>query len=299
MRYLLALMFAALCLAPAPAMAQFGWGQTFDRNAFHYLPPAATGHWRACINDEQRYESDEVIEGCRRLLENRLNHEDRAMALWWRAVAHERADQADNAAADYQAALAAYTEWAESDNRLTLPYFYRASIYVHLKQYDNALAEYAAADRIMPRIATTYAGRGQVAFAQGDYARAITEFDQAGRLDRVTSFDHLRCEARAAAGTDLEVARRICDRAVRNSEGHPRTLFARGYFRFRQGDMDGATADFARALRSDPHYLLALYGRGVISVRAGRTAEGEADIARARQLDSHTIDYFAGAGLTP
>jgi tetratricopeptide (TPR) repeat protein len=274
MRYLIALIFAALCLAPAPALAQFGWGQTFDRNAFHYLPPAATGHWRACINDEQRYEPDEVIEGCHRLLENRLNREDRAMALWWRAVAYERADQADNAAADYQAALAAYTEWAESDNRLTLPYFYRAAIYVHLKQYDNALAEYAAADRIMPRIATTYAGRGQVAFAQGDYARA-------------------------AAGTDLEVARRICDRAVRNSEGHPRTLFARGYFRFRQGDMDGATADFARALRRDPHYLLALYGRGVISVGAGRAAEGEADIARARQLDSHTIDYFAGAGLTP
>lgn len=182
---------------------------------------------------------------------------------------------------------------------MTEPYYHRASIYAHLKQYDNALAEYAAADHIMPRVAANNAGRGTIAFARGDYARAIIEFDQAARLDRGTSYDYVRCEARAAAGADLDLARRLCERSVRDSDGHPRMLFARGYFRFRQGDVEGAASDFARALRREPTHTLALYGRGVTSVLAGRTAEGEADIARARQLDSHALDYFSGAGLAP
>lgn len=88
MRYRAALVLAAVCLAPAPALAQFSWGQPFERSAFQSLPVTATGHWRACINDEQRYESAEVTEGCTRLLENRLSEEERALALWWRAVGY-------------------------------------------------------------------------------------------------------------------------------------------------------------------------------------------------------------------
>lgn len=301
MKIFAALAFVATLAAPNIAAAQFGWGQQIDRSNFSYLYPTASGDWGACTNAGDRHSFDDIIAGCGRILERATDHDDRASVLWWRGRALEREGQADRAAVDFQDALAEYDAMILDDERSIDGHFYRGGLLVRLRRYDEARQEFILADRILPRQPETRASLANVAFVQGDYTTAIAEYDQAQNLARRSTtagmYDHKRCEARAAAGVDLEVARQACNRAVRDSQGNPWTLVSRGYFRFRQSDFDGALADFERVLEHDHDNAAALYGRATLRARAGQQDTAAADLARARQLDLNAVDYYANAGM--
>jgi tetratricopeptide (TPR) repeat protein len=304
MKLLAALAFVTVLAIAPSASAQFSWGQPFDRSGFQTLDPTATSpDWRACTNDGNRFSSDEVIAGCGRIFENSSSHETRSNALWWRALEYERVGEVELSAADFQAALGEFDAWSRADERSIDAHFYRATMLISMRQYDQALAEFAIADRMLRRQPRVIGSIARVAFLRGDYATAIAEFDRADSIARRRRnygiLTHNRCEARAAAGVDLEQARTICDRAVRESQGHPATLVSRGFFRFRQNDMAGALADFERALARDPHNPAALYGRGVVAARTGQQEMADADLARARELSPRMVEYYANAGMRP
>ena len=304
MKSLAALAFIATMAIVQPASAQFSWGQPFDRSGIQFLYPTATSpDWRACTNDGYRFSSEEVVAGCGRILEDSSSHETRSSALWWRALAYERANQADLSTADFQSALGEFDAWSRADERSIDAHFYRATMLISMREYDRALAELAVADRMLRQQPRVIGGIARIAFLRGDYTTAIAEFDRADSIARRSRgggiLTHNRCEARAAAGVDLEQARTICNRAVRQSEGHPATLVSRGFFRFRQDDMAGALADFERALDRDPGNPAALYGRSVIAARAGQQDAAAADLERARELNPRMVEYYANAGMRP
>ncbi len=303
MKPLAALLFITALTVSSPASAQFngGWSDQLDRLST-MDPTAVSPEWRACTNEEYRYSVDEVVAGCGRAIENASRPRSRAMALWWRAFAYDRTSQIELARADYQAALAEFDTWSRDDPRSIDAHFNRASMLISMREYDQALAELAVADRMLRRQPRIHASIGRVAFLRGDYATAIAEFDQADRLGRHHNFgivSHNRCEARAAAGVELELARTICDRAVRDSANNPSVLTSRGFFRFRQGDLDGALADFERALSADANNPGALYGRATVKARTGQQEAAAADLARSLELSPRTAEYYGNAGMRP
>lgn len=308
-RSVLTIMAMLLAFA-SPAAAQFTapLGMTGSRFDDHLFSPGAfitgrTGDWAACTNDRERFAFEDILAACDRLVLEEQKPRARGAALWWRAYAHERVNDRDRADADYRAALLAYNDWVESGEEPLDSYLARARLHMTLGDYDAALADYDEADDVLPRRPPVHEGRGMLAFLRGDYAVAIAEFDRAERLARMDavplSFDHRRCEARAAAGVEPTQARSICNRVVRESNSHAGALVARAFFRFREGDLVGARADFEFALRRDPERAVAVYGLGVLAVRAGREDEGRAEMARGRSLDPFDVDYYAGAGLRP
>ena len=304
MKSVAALALIAALAAASPAAAQFGWGQEMDMSNFATLDPTAvSSDWRACTNEASRFSTEEIIAGCGHVFANSSRPATRAYALWWRGFAYKRTGQAELAAADYQAALAEFEAWSQADPRSIDAHVNRACLLVSMHEYDQASAELAIADRMRRRQPRVIGAIGHIAFLRGDYATAITLFDRADAIARMDHageiLTHNRCEARAAAGVEMDETEEICDRAVRASQGHPATFVSRGFYRFRRNDMDGALADFESALSRDPNNASALYGRSVVAARAGRQEAADADLARARELNPETIEYYANAGMRP
>src|SRR6185295_3972420 len=177
------------------------------------------------------------------------------------------------ARADFTAAVAALSRQIEASPLSYEAYFQRAQLLAYLQRYDEALADYDAADHIAPNQPISRYGRGVIAFAVGNYPLAIAQLDAAQRMSRFRSgagaihmtdgaysgrrpvgqsFDPLRCTVRAAAGVELDAAEQICDRAVRESNADADALMARGFLRFKQAQYERASEDFAAALRARP-----------------------------------------------
>ncbi|MBN8605520.1 MAG: tetratricopeptide repeat protein [Caulobacterales bacterium] len=305
---------AALILAcvPAPAFAQFTVIPPFEPGAvtprisprdysFGALEAEPTGDWARCSNYARRFTHEEVLLGCEGLLSAEPDAPDRALVHYWRAIAYRQAGDEVGAASAFDVALQAYADWIAEDRYQAEPYFQRAGMLIYLQRYDAALADYTYIDGLLPRQPRTHGGLGRLAFARGDYLAAMREYDRAQTLAerRVAGDDYSigRCESRAAAHIELELALSICNRIVRNTEGNPEALVARGFLKFIRGDLDSARADFARALERNEHLASARYGHGVVLVHLGRVEEGDADIARARTLASERVRALEAAGL--
>lgn len=298
----LSLLFVMLCAGAA--------AQSDDTSDASNAP---TGGWQSCADATHRRTAAQEIAACTRVLDNTQAELWRGAAFWWRGIAQRRAGQLDASAADFASAFAAYSHYIETTPRSYSAYFQRAQLLAYMQRYDEALRDYDAADQISPHQPETRHGRGDIAFARGDYALAIAELDAAAQTMRRRSsagfgsvhtrdgnqqnpgFDPLRCMARAAAGVDLDIAQQICDGAVRDSNGDADALAARGFLRFKQNRFEDAASDFNVALQARPDVPLALLGRGVLRVRGGDAGGGD-DIARARTL-APGIAAYENAGL--
>ena len=313
MKRFLLFLFAAWCLA-SPALAQLnpmlrvtGSNQPsfreFVGSAGLDLPSDCTANTA---------EIARALAACTRVIEDEDNP-NRALAYALVIRGDIYSNNADPAAvADFEHAIDAYTADIadEPDARL---YLGRGAVHYRLEHFDAALADFNRAIALDPNSPTAFFNRASVRFRRGDYRGAAADFDRTALLvERASSRGALRsavrashtspaahagrCEARAAAGVQWEVAESACAAALRNSGGG--ALFSRGFLRFMQGDFQRAWADFDAALEQDADNAQALYGRGVAALRLGRRAEGQADIARATAAGGAALAYYADAGLT-
>jgi tetratricopeptide (TPR) repeat protein len=297
-----------LCLfaIATPAFAQAGWGMSTGSSS---MPPMGSygsdGEWIRCTNENHEHPLERSIEDCTSIINYRgVSRSYLAGALWYRSRLYEDQGQRDLADADISRAIEIYSVMIEADRRDPSGYNNRASANARLENYDAAMADYERAIELEDDYSSPHLGRGQILFRRGDFAGAMAAFDAASRIaarEYGTSANIYggKCAARAAARTELDAARRFCDRAVRNSDRSAWALTTRGYLHFMQGDAEAATADFTNAVERDAYYAPALYARGVMAVRQGRQSEGEADMARALEMNRRQVEYFANAGLRP
>ena len=138
----------------------------------------------------------------------------------------------------------AFCRPAEADDRATCK---NASGEVAIDACSRAIASGKYKGRSLSLL---YTNRGVEYGAKDDNDRAITDHDQAIRLDPKNAL------------------------AFNN----------RGKAYIAKRDNDRAIADYDQAIRLNPKYAAAFYNRGIAKHRNGDKAGGDADIARARHL---------------
>lgn len=269
-----------------------------------------------CTRDRTRASAERAIEVCTQFIGTNATRLEIAGALMVRGARYADKNETAASTADYERALALYTEEVDKAPRVARSYAIRSDAYYDLERYQEALADLDRALRIDSSFAAGFYRRAYIYFRMGNYTAAIADYDRTARLgERMAdrggmrggnpndaarlnpAITAARCEARAAAGVELNVARNLCRDAMRADRR--RFGFSRGFLRFKEGDFAGAWEDFNTAAADDEHNGYALYARGVTAIRLGRQAEGEADIARGLELEGDELEYYVNAGLRP
>jgi tetratricopeptide (TPR) repeat protein len=221
-------------------------------------------------------------------------------------------------------------------------YFYqRGIVYWQLKQADSAMADFNQALKLKPDDLSALVSRAQLSLQTGDKSRAAADLDAADavaskqsdtRFVMAEMYEHAdlmapavaqydlwiashaddarvptalnsRCWARALAGTDLPLALKDCNaalkRADKSSPFYAKVSDSRGLVLLRMAEYDKSIADFDAALKINPRNAWSLYGRGIDEVRKGKTAQGQADIAQATAVWTHVAEAFNRHGIAP
>lgn len=305
----------AVCAAPA-AFAQnpvFPITPAQDMNSITGLYGSAGSP--DCTSDRQQVAPERAIEVCTQIIDSNAQREHRARAFVMRGDRREDLGQADLATADFESALALYSEQVAEAPLTPQGHVGRAWVQLRLNRLEEGLADAVRAAEVNDGHGSAFFIRAQAYFLLGRYQESAADYDRAAQIARrmatrgsgraLPSSDSGyvsprvlagRCEARAAAGFELGIAETACRAAMRNSST---AVFSRGFLRFKQGRYEEAWADFNAAHEADPTSGYSLYGRGVSAVRLGRTAEGQADIARGREIEGEDLDGYARAGLAP
>ena len=136
------------------------------------------------------------------------------------------------------------------------------------------------------RLAIAHAHRGQAHEQNGDYGRAIAEFDSAIRLNPNNPWAYRnRADAYASKG-DLDRAIADYNKAININPGYAKAYSGRGVAYRRMGEFDQAIRDYGRAVRLNPRDAEVYKNRG-----AAYGSKGDYDRAIA--------DYDAAIGLNP
>jgi tetratricopeptide (TPR) repeat protein len=291
----------------------------FEPEPFDWRQLSALGYYgsRDCTRDRSHTSAARAIEVCSQYVQTNAPRLSIARALLVRGDRYEDLGDTVSANADYERAVALYTEEINEAPRIAGPYAGRSDAYYSLNRFQEALADLDRAISIDDALAGAHYRRAIVHFRLGNYTDAVTDYDRTASLgERMASRGSLRgggspadrvrlnpaitasrCEARAAAGVELDIARNLCRDAMRSSR--ERFAFSRGFLRFKQGDFEGAWEDFNTTAESDETNGYAIYARGVAAVRLGRQIEGAADITRGHTLEGEDLAYYARAGLRP
>ena len=201
-------------------------------------------------------------------------------------------------------AIAGCTELIERANQppeaLHLPWFNRANLLTDDGQFARAIADYDEALRLDPAFSPVYGGRAVAHAGLGDFDASMADFREAMRLqpddpELLNSF----CWRFGIAGRELDQARAACDSALRIRPDDAPTLDSRGLVGLKQQRYAEAWADYDAAVRLDPSEASFLYGRGLAALRLGRTDEGRADLDRASEMDPMIAGTYAAHGVEP
>jgi hypothetical protein len=161
---------------------------------------------------------------------------------------------------------------------------------------DPRISEYSRRIAQDPGDRIAYYKRGQLYAIKRAYALAVTDFDQAIRLNvRDAEAYNNRCWTRAATG-DLANALTDCNEALRLKPDLYDALDSRGLVYLKLGYYADAIRDYDASLDKNPHSVSSLFGRGIALKRSG--SDGSADLKQAEDMDHNIASEFAGYGAT-
>ena len=112
-----------------------------------------------------------------------------------------------------------------------------------------------------------------------------------------------RCWCRALEGSDLALAVKDCNaalkRADKSSPFYAKVANSRGLVFLRMGDYDKSIADYNASLKINAQNAWSLYGRGGDKLRQQKTSDAEVDIARATAVWPQVAEEFKRRGIVP
>ncbi len=226
---------------------------------------------------------DRAVETYSEALGLRSDAKAQAEILSFRATAFDLADKAEQAEADYTAAIKLV---GESDPSA---YRYRGYFYYHRDRPEPALADFEAGARLFPDNGAFPHGAGLAFASDGKFEEAVRRYDQAIELDATSGEFMLgRAEAYNRWGQPQR-ALEDYDKAlelgglVRRDKGRLRS--GRGYAHLKLKNYDAAIEDFNQALDISGGYYNALKWRGIAFEKTGDTARAVRDYEAALKLN--------------
>jgi tetratricopeptide (TPR) repeat protein/predicted aspartyl protease len=242
---------------------------------------------------------------------------------------------------EYDQALPALTRACELAPDHPEYLYQRGIVYWHLRQPDAARADFDQALKLKPDDLRTLIARAELLLQRGDTVSAVADLDAADasapkqaderyemallyqRADRLPTAiaqatlwiaSHAddarlpfalndRCWLRALEGTDLPLALKDCNAALRRTDPsnpiYAQVSDSRGLVYLRMGAFDKSIADYDASLKVHPTNAWSLYGRGIAELRKQQTAAGNADIGQATAIAPKVAEEFSRRGIVP
>lgn len=299
MRTLLIALFLIFAATPA-AHAQFSWGlqQPGSHLSDMGLVTYQSRDWAQCNGSEQ-IAPQRAIAACGRVISERVSREVTAEAYYRRSVLYRQSGDARRADADVARSIDLLVQLVQAEPDDANVANNLAHLRSETRDYVNGAADFGRLAAIRPQAVEPRLRQGEFFFRAQDYGSAISAFDAAAQIDPSNAQAHSgRCEARAAANREIEIARNACAEALRLSDESAAALFSRGYLNFMQGRIDEAFADFGAAGQKDNTNPYAALGYGAAGVRLGHEERGRALIAQVTAAVPD-VEAYANAGLRP
>jgi tetratricopeptide (TPR) repeat protein len=242
---------------------------------------------------------------------------------------------------EFEQALAAFTRACELAPENPDYLYQRGMVYWQLKQPDPAMTDFDQSLKVRPKDLRTLIARAELLLQRGDTALAAADLDAADALapsqaderftmayayggadrlapaiaqltlwidshpddSRLPEAMNSRCWFRAIEGTDLALALKDCNAALKRAEKSSpffaRVADSRGLVFLRMGEYDKSIADYDASLKINAKNAWSLYGRGIDKLRKQRTSDGEADIAQATAVWAKVAEEFKRRGIVP
>jgi tetratricopeptide (TPR) repeat protein len=165
------------------------------------------------------------------------------------------------------AAIGKVLEKAEAERKqhqeanLALAYNTRGGAHLEKKDYDNALSDFNEAIRLDPNFALAYKNRGWVRCEKKEYDKAISDFNEAIRLDPNLALAYNNRGGAHLEKKDYDNALSDFNEAIRLDPNLALAYNNRGWFHIKKRDYDKAISDFDEAIRLDPNFALAYNNR--------------------------------------
>ena len=154
--------------------------------------------------------------------------------------------------------------------------------------FDRAIIDFDEAIRLAPTKARAYILRGRAWSDRGDHARALIDFDMASRIEPDNPVIFRDRGVLWRRHGDLDRALVELDHAIRLGFSDAEAYNERGLVWYARKRYDRAIADFNQALKLNPHFASALVNRGVASRSKGDLDRAVADFEQAIRIDPST-----------
>ncbi len=266
---------------------------------------------------------------------------DQSAATQADAADYSRRGAAFASRREFSQALAALTRACELAPENSDYLYQRGMVHWHMGQPGPAKADFDQSLKLKPNSLPALIARAEVLIQDGDMALAVSDLDAADsvaprgaeeryqigeayeRADRLApavaqltfwidahavdarlpNVLNTRCWLRALEATDLELALKDCNSALRRaakaSAFYAQVSDSRGLVFLRMGEYEKSIADYDASLKINAKNAWSLYGRGIDKQHMHKNAEADADIAEATAVWPGVAEEFKRRGIVP
>lgn len=220
-----------------------------------------------------------------------LKGDDRANALYQRAVAHIAAQNNDKAIQDYQEAIKTVPQHLGA--RIGL-----ADVLAASGQAAAALAAYDDTIKAFPNLPLVYNNRGMFHQANGRAADAITDFTKAIELDPQFIVAYTNRGFTLMNLGQFEEAENDYSESLKINAAQPAVISMRAGSKLSRGDLDAAIKDYLDVLKWDTKNAVGHAELGFAYFYAGKKKEALAEFEQAIELNPQLRFMLPWAYLT-
>ena len=190
------------------------------------------------------------------------------------------------------------TERAPTQNKLyALAYVVRGIEYAENGEFERAISEYDQAIKHDPDLVGAYINRGLVYENLGDFERALTDYNKAIELDPDYAKAYFNRGNVYFNLGDFEKALADYDKAIELDPNYAKVYLNRGIVYKNLGDFENALENYDKAIEIDSENTAAYFYRGIVNYDSGNFENALADYNKAIELDpENAYGYIAERG---